>query len=216
MKLNSKILALVIHASVVSLSLHAFAGREDFNKPSKELADAIATSATSMGYDLSSKDGRKQFGDYMKTQRDTLATSLGIDMSTDEGRKKYHEAVKTHHAEVAAAQSIDLTTKEGKDALEKYLISTGDYAYVRPSRDEKRGKDDGRDREKKEMKKDDDQVVRDDKDQKRPKFEGERQGDGQQAAGERPPPPPAREREQGQRPEQAKDASQQQGPEQRQ
>ena len=40
MKLGNKFLAVVIHVAVVGLSLQAFAGREDFNKPSKEIAEA--------------------------------------------------------------------------------------------------------------------------------------------------------------------------------
>ena len=152
MKLGNKFLVIAIQVAVAGLSLQSFAGREDFNKPSKELAESIAGAATTMGYDLSSKEGRKQFGDYMKTQRDTLATSLGIDMSTEEGRKKYHETVKTQMDEVAKAQNFDLTTKEGRDALEKYFITNGEYAYVRPDPKEKRGpRDEGRkDQEKKQ------------------------------------------------------------------
>lgn len=139
MKLSNQVLAVILHVAVMGLSLQTFANREDFNKPSKEFAEAIATTATTLGYDLSSKDGRKQFGDYLKTQRDTLATSLGIDLSTEEGRQKYKEAVKTHVNEVAKAQNFDLTTKEGRDALEKYLVSSGDLAYVRPEPKGKHG-----------------------------------------------------------------------------
>lgn len=197
MKIGNKFLVIAIQVAVVGLSLQSFAGRDDFNKPSKELAEAIGSAATTMGYDLSSKEGRKQFGDYMKTQRDTLATSLGIDMSTEEGRKKYHESVKTHVDEVAKSQNFDLTTKEGRDSLEKYFITNGEYAYVRPEPKEKRGprEEGGKDQEKKQhgMK---DREMKD---------------SGEQV--ERRPPPP---RDQEKRPAIAKDAGQEKRPEQKQ
>jgi hypothetical protein len=130
MKIKTAVMTLAICLVTVS----AFANREQFNKPSGELASAIATAATGLGYDLSSGEGRKNFGDYLKAQKDTLATSMGIDMSTDEGRKKMHEAIKSHVNTVAKEQGFDMSTQAGRDSLEKYLVSKGEYAYLRPER----------------------------------------------------------------------------------
>ena len=210
MKLSNQVLAIVLHVAVIGLSLQSFANREDFNKPSKQLAEAIATSATSMGYDLSSKDGRKQFGDYMKTQRDTLATSLGIDMATEEGRQKYKEAVKTHIDEVATAQKFDLTTKDGREALEKYLISSGEFAYVRPEPKEKHGaRDEAKAKDLIQEQSDDKKFASDDKKDGRNKDQAT---NSQQ--GERRGPPPQREQRQGAN--QVNGNTQEQRPEQRQ
>ncbi len=109
-----------------------YAGREDFNRPSEELRSAIATAATSLGYDLSTDDGRKQFGDYLKAARDKSATAAGADMNTDEGRKAYMQTVKAHREEVAKAQNFDMTTQTGRESLEKYLVSNGEYASMMP------------------------------------------------------------------------------------
>ena len=91
-----------------------------------------AAAATQLGYDLSSETGRKQFGDYLKTQRDTLAKSSNADLSTEDGRKKFGDSMKAHVDAVAKTQGFDMTTKEGRDSLEKYLVSTGDLSYLRP------------------------------------------------------------------------------------
>ncbi len=125
---------MVSTVAICFLGNWASANRDDFNKPSAELAGAIAKAASGLGYDLSSEEGKKKFGDYLKSQKDTLATTMGIDMSTDEGRKKMHEAVKSHVDSVAQAQGFDMSTQAGRDSLEKYLVSTGDYAYLKPDR----------------------------------------------------------------------------------
>ncbi len=130
MKINSAVIILAL----CLVSANSFANREEFNRPSNELETAISTAATGLGYDLSSKDGRKSFGDYLKTQKDALATSLGIDTSTEEGKKKMHEAVKSHVDSIAKEQGFDMSTQAGRDSLEKYLISKGEYAYLKPDK----------------------------------------------------------------------------------
>lgn len=95
---------IVVLALLIGTS-KGFADRENFSAPSAELRTAIAAAATSLGYDLSTEDGRKAFMDNVKAHRD----------------------------EVAKAQNFDLTTQAGRDALEKYLVSSGDYASLVPA-----------------------------------------------------------------------------------
>ncbi len=123
---------MALSLSLCLMSTNVFADRQEFNQPSQEVKNAIATAATNLGYDLSTQEGRKSFGDYLKSQRDSLAKSANIDLSTVEGRKKFGDQMKAKVDEIAKAQGFDMSTNEGRDSMEKYLASTGNLAYLRP------------------------------------------------------------------------------------
>ncbi len=99
---------------------------------STETRTMIAEQATKLGYDLSSPDGRHQFMNYAKQQRETLAKAQGIDLSTEDGKKKYKEYVKNHLDQIAKEQNFDLKTKDGRDALRKYLVANGEVSLLPP------------------------------------------------------------------------------------
>lgn len=131
---------LIVAFTTVALASSVQARRADFNQLPTEARERVAAQAAELGFDLSTEEGRRAFGDHMRDQREARAVELGFDLSTREGRQAFHENHRSQVEQIAETNGFDLSTPDGRQSLRSYLAENNQLGLLPPPRGPRQGR----------------------------------------------------------------------------
>lgn len=116
-----KLQHIILSGVLVSLSMGTLAGKAEhrWNNLSDERKAKITERAAEQGYDISTKEGRKEFRQAMRKQRVERAAEQGYDIGTKEGRQAFKEARMAQRSEIRNA--VKALSDEDRKALKEEL-----------------------------------------------------------------------------------------------